>query len=234
MNDLILFVVKERVLPLTSDFIDYPSRTFESQLHHISHFLAKSILDQFVRVTHWSLCNASAKNQHCITEHSRLTLALQNTFPLDWLTIAEKSPTHHLHLQRVIQRYRFSLQEASIRRIHAIVEFFCFELIESAVILSNFKPMHQLGAADLQFALDRDPVLKKIVTQHQIVIVPRVPMTQWISFAPLPGTMRISNKGYRLLRTYIEELIREVIRARRNPSLLTLTDIHDYFKHPRV
>jgi hypothetical protein len=163
-----------------------------------------------------------------------LTLALQNTFPLDWLNIAETSPTHHLHLQRVIQRYRFTLQEASIRRIHAIVEFFCFELIESAVILSAFKPMHQLGAADLHVALDRDPVLKNILTQHQIVIVPRVPMTQWISFAPFPGEMHVSNKGYRLLRTYIEELVRGVIRSRRDSALLTVSDVYDYFKRPRI
>jgi len=233
MNDLIVSVVKERILPLTSDFIDYPSAPFETHLYHISTHLTKSILDNFVLVTHWSLCNASVKNTHSITEESRMTLALQNTFPHDWLAIAEKSPTYHLHLQRIIQRYRFTLHETSIQRIHRIVEFFCFELIESTVIHAAFKPMFQLTVSDLERAVERDPVFSTVLHRHRIFFISRCPSTALITFVNFPSSVQVSIKGLRLLRVFVEELIRQVFQHRRHESTLTYADIHDYFKHHR-
>ena len=162
-----------------------------------------------------------------------MTLALQSTFPLDWLAIAEKSPPYHLHLQRVVQRYRFTLHETTIQRIHRIVEFFCFELIESTVIHAAFKPMCQLTVGDLERAVDRDPVFSTVLRRHRIFFIPRCPSTAFIRFLQLPSTVQISIKGQRLLRVFLEELIRQVFQHRRDPSTLTYADIHDYFKHHR-
>jgi hypothetical protein len=230
MNDLILSVVKERLLPLTSDFIDYPNAQFESQLHRLSTYITKAILDAFVTVTHWSLCNASKQNMHSITEESRLSIALKSIFPLEWLKIAETSPTYHLRLNKVIQRYRFSLHDPSVQRIHKIVEFLCFEIIESTVIHSGFKPMFQLTGDDLQVAIRKDAILHEILTRHSIFLVPRPPSTAWIQFPDPDPNVRISIKGYRLLRVYVEELIREVFRRRSNEYALTLEDVDSYFK----
>jgi hypothetical protein len=233
MNELILSVVKERLLPLTSDFIDYPNAQFESQLHRLSIFIAKSILDAFVAITHWSLYNASKQNAHSITEESRLSMALKSIFPLEWLRIAETSPSYHLRLHKVIQRYRFALNESSVKRIHTIVEFLCFEIIESAVIHSGFKPMFQLTGDDLALAICRDAMLHEIVTRHNIFLVPRPPSVTWIEFPDPSADVQISIKGYRLLRVYVEELIREVFRRRSSEYELTLNDVDAYFKiHP--
>jgi hypothetical protein len=230
MNDLILSVVKERLLPLTSDFIDYPNAQFESQLHRLSTFVTKSILDAFVTVTHWSLCNASKQNAHSITEESRLSIALKSIFPLEWLQIAETSPAYHLRLHKIIQRYRFALNESSVKRIHQIVEFLCFEIIESSVIHSGFKPMFQLTADDVGLAIQRDALLHEIITRHNIFLVSRAPSVTWIEFPDPPADVHISIKGYRLLRVYIEELIREVFRRRTSEYELTLEDVESYFK----
>lgn len=235
MNDLILSVVKERLLPLTSDFIDYPNAQFESQLHRLSVFVTKSILDAFVTVTHWSLCNASKQNTHTITEETRMTMALKSVFPRAWLAIAETSPAYHLRLHKIIQRYRFALAENTVRRIHKIVEFLCFELIESTVIHSGFKPMFQMTGDDLSLAIRKDSMLHEIITRHNIFLVPRPPSVCWIEF-PQPQTdstgrsVHISIKGYRLLRVYVEELIREVFRRRNNEYVVTLEDVDAYFK----
>lgn len=230
MNDLILSVVKERLLPLTSDFIDYPNAQFESQLHRLSVYVTKSILDAFVMVTHWSLCNASKQNVHTITEHSRMSLALKSIFPLSWLALAETSPAYHLRLHKIIQRYRFTLSDATVTRVHKIVEFLCFELIESAVIHSGFKPMFQLTGDDLALAIHKDNALHEIITRHNIFLVPRPPSVAWIEFPPSEPSVQISIKGFRLLRVYAEELIREVFRRRRSEYEVTLEDVESYFK----
>jgi hypothetical protein len=232
MNDLIISVAKERLLPLTSELIDYPSSQFENQLHRIAVYFTKSILDSFVLVTHWSLCNASKQNCHTITEESRMSLALKSMFPIEWLKVAQTSPTYYIKMHKVIERYRFTLLEPTIHRIHQVVEFLCFELIETAVLTSGLKPMYQLGSLDLQVAVNRDPVLKEIFARHHIYgLGARTPSATKITF-DFTGNCSpaISIKAFRLLRVYIEELIRDVYDHRENSNELTVRDVQSYFK----
>lgn len=232
MNDLIISIAKERLLPLTSDFIDFPSSQLENQLYRIAVYFTKSILDSFVMVTHWSLCNASKQNCHSITEESRLSLALKSTFPIEWLAVAETAPTYYLKMHRVIERYRFALNEATIQRIHRIVEFLCFELIESAVLYSGLKPMCQLGTQDLCVAVTRDPVLQDIFARHRIYgLGARPPSLMKIAFHITGDRLpAVSIKAYRLLRVYVEEIIRDVYRRRERVDVLAARDVRTYFK----
>lgn len=232
MNDLIISIVKERILPASSEIIDFPSVQVETQLHRFATYITKIILDEFVMVTHWSLCNVtqqSKRDPSFLPEESRLTLALQTLFPIAWLKIAEQSPSHHLKLQRVIERYRFTLSEASIRRIHKIVEFLCFEIIETTVLLSGCKLMQELNSEDLQYAVEYDPVLKHIVYRHNIYFVTRYPSSDNVVF-DVDSDLRISLKGARLLRVYVEEMIHECIRNREGQAELTIRDVDMYFK----
>lgn len=231
MNDLITSVAKERMLPVSADFIDYPNAQFENQLHRLSIYFTKFILDAFVLVTHWSLCNlATCKkgDSTFLSEKIRLSLALKSLFPLEWLQIAEQSPTFHLKLHRVIERYRFTLSEASVKRIHKIVEFLCFEIIESTVIRADLKPMYKLTIGDMQHAIELDPILKQIFYRHNVFLVTHFPSHEKIQFDET--TFQMSLKASRYLRIYIEEMIREVIRQRENEGEVTLHDVEHYFK----
>lgn len=231
MNDLIISIAKERLLPVSSEVIDYPNAQTENQMHRLSVYVTKIILDAFLNVTHWALCNithASKRDPTFLSEDIRLSLALKNLFPLEWLEYAEQSPAFYLKLQRVIERYRFTLKEATVKRIHRIVEFLCFEIIESAVLWGNCKPMSELTPEDLQSAIDADPILKHIIYRHNLYLVIDYPSNERVQISS--SELDLSLKATRLLRTYAEEMIREVIRSREHEDRLTLRDVDSYFK----
>lgn len=218
MNDLIISVAKERILPISSHFIDYPNEQFEAQLHRISTYITKAILDVYTVICNWPFT---------VTEQSKLTLALKTVFPADWLQIAEQSPSFHLELHKTINQYNLKLDPSSIERIHKVVEFLCYELIETTVIYSNFRRISELTLGNLQFGIDGDAVLKKILTQNNIYVTDQIQLNH--SMLEITG-IEISNKANRLLRVYIEELVSGVLEIRQNFDVLLVDDLERYFK----
>lgn len=218
MNNLIISIAKERILPLTHNFIDYPNEQFESQMHKLSTYITKSILDIYTVINGWSFA---------ITEQSKLTLALKTVFPNDWLHIAETSTYYHLQLQKMIQSYSLDLSEDSIQRIHKVVEFLCYEIIETAVIYSNFRKISELDPEHIQIAIDGDSVIRKIITQNNIHITSKIQLNR--KSLEISG-IDISNKAHRLLRIYIEEMVQTVLNGRQHYDVLTLNDVERYFK----
>jgi hypothetical protein len=218
MNNLIISIAKERILPLTHNFIDYPNEQFESQMHKLSTYMTKSILDAYVVIDSWSFA---------ITEQSKLTLALKTVFPNDWLSIAEKSPSYHLQLQKMIHSYSINLSEESIQRIHKVVEFLCYEIIENTVIYSNFRKVSELGSEHIQNGIDGDAVLKKIVNQNNIHVTTKIQLNH--NELVFTG-INVSNKAHRLMRLYIEEMVHTILDGRQHYDTLTLHDVERYFK----
>jgi hypothetical protein len=218
MNDLIISIAKERILPISSNFIDYPNEQFEAQLHRISTYITKAILDVYTVICNWPFT---------VTEQSKLTLALKTVFPVEWLQVAEQSPTFHLQLHKTINQYSLKLDSSSVVRIHKVVEFLCYELIETTVIYSNFRRISELTLENLQFGIDGDIVLKKIMTQNHIYVTDQIQLNH--NMLDITG-IEISNKANRLLRVYIEELVKGVLESRQNFDVLLMDDLERYFK----
>jgi hypothetical protein len=222
MNDLIISVAKERILPLSTHFIDYPNEQFESQLYKIATYITRAILDAYVVISNWSFV---------VTEQSKLTLALKTVFPREWLQVADTSPHYHLQLHKLIHQYKFTLGSESIERIHRIVEFLCYELIETTVIYSNFRRISELEPENLQIAVDGDSILKQILVQNNIHVTGAIRLNH--SMLEITG-VEVSNKAQRLLRVYIEELIQGVLESRQNFDVLVMDDIERYFKRVSI
>jgi hypothetical protein len=223
MNDLIISIAKERILPLR---FDSPSTQIETQMYRIAVYMTRTILDAFLTFSNWSSCDAPKFRAPRVDEATRLSLALKTVFPREWLSVAETSPHFHLRLQKVFRRYELELEETSIARIHQVVEFLCFELIETAIIESRFARMADLTPEHLLMALDADPMLKKIITSQSIYIV-RAPQIS-PGLITLEG-LNVSHRGLRLLRLYVEELIRATYDRREDREVLTLADIDAFF-----
>jgi hypothetical protein len=218
MNDLIISIAKERILPISVNFIDYPNEQFEAQLHRVSTYITKAILDTYIAISNWPFI---------ITEQSKVTLALKTVFPVDWLYVAEQSPAFHLQLHKTINDYDLKLGTGTVERIHKVVEFLCYELIETTVIYSNFRKISELSLENLQHAIDGDPVLKKIMSQNNIHVTDQIQINH--NMLEITG-LEISNKANRLLRVYIEELVKGVLDIRQNFDVLLMDDLERYFK----
>lgn len=219
MNDLIISIAKERILPISSNFIDYPNEQFEAQLHRLSTYMTKAILDAYTVISNWPFA---------ITEQSKLTLALKTVFPTDWLEVADQSPSVHLNLEKTINEYvNLKLDSSSVERIHKVVEFLCYELIETTVIYSNFQKLPELGVRNLQIGIDGDPVLKRIITQNNIYVTDDIQLKN--TMLEITG-IEISNKASRMLRVYVEELVKGVLEGRQNFDVLLIEDLERYFR----
>ena len=219
MNDLIISIAKERILPISSNFIDYPNEQFEAQLYRLSIYITKAILDAYTVISNWPFV---------ITEQSILTLALKTIFPIDWLEVADQSPSVHLNLEKTINQYvHLKLNSSSTERIHKVVEFLCYELIETTVIYSNFQKLTELNVRNLQIGIDGDPVLKRIITQNNIYVTDDIQLKN--TMLEITG-IEISNKASRMLRVYVEELVKGVLEGRQNFDVLLIEDLERYFR----
>lgn len=215
MNELIISVGRERMVPVRLGLIDYPNEQFENQLYRIAVFVAQSILDSYSLFLPWN-CD----------EEDTLSLALKHNFPQDWLDIALLSPNFHFKLKKIITSYRFNLTDLSVQIIQQVVEFLCYEIIETAVILSNFQSISDISAIWIKNAIESDLTLSRIVKKQRITIVnhPRL----------CPGIITIenidlSNKAMRLLRIFVEEFIMRIVDSRSQNNRLRIEDIQKYF-----
>lgn len=218
MNDLIISIAKERLLPISIDFIDYPHEHTESQLHKLSVYVVQNIMNSYILIRKWHSC-LELKEDIC------LDLAIKHLFPEDWLFIATQSPHYHLKLTKIIQRYDEKMSQENIEKIHKIVEFLCYEIIETMFIESGFSKMFDVGPKWIQVAINSDSVLKQITKMHNIYIVDNIPSVNMIEI----NGIQLTNKCSKLLRVYLEKLVQNVIETRKEQSLLSKKDIDNYF-----
>jgi len=227
MNDLIISIAKERMLPLAMDLIDYPNEHTETQLYRMVVYLTRSILDAYILVSNWSACDAPKDTFAPYTEETCLSLAFKSVFPPHWIAIAETSPHFHLNVHKIIRRYDLQLSDESVARIHQVVEFFAYELIESAFLHANLIRMHAFLPEHLHLALQHDSILRQVLLSQNIHLVRHLQLNaSMISVSHLS----ISNRGLRILRAYIEELVRAILDGRVSEHALTLDDLNRFFE----
>jgi hypothetical protein len=218
MNDLIVSIAKERLLPTQVGVIDYPNANLENQLYHMTLFLTRDILETYIQLSHLKY-----------SEQITLELTLMHHFPTEWLKIAKQSPNHHIRIQKIVALYEVELPDDIITQIQRVIEFLLFEIIETSVIRSNFQPLASLIPRWLNVGIRSDPILKNIIyNRHKIVLVSSLKTkSNMLQIHSLP----FSNKAQRLLRAFIEEYVRRIIRSRSNPENLTLEDVRKYFNN---
>jgi hypothetical protein len=217
MNDLLISIAKERIIPAQPGIIDYPNEHLESQLYRMSVYITQNILHSYYLIFRW--------NKH---EETALTLALRNSFPKSWLELAEQSPQHYLDLQKTFTWFKINLSEQSIKRIHKIVEFLCYELIETSVIYSNFLPIQQISPLHLKQSVETDITLKHIIQRHNIILTDQLKLKS--NALTIQSPIPISNKAQKLIRIYIEELVKHLLTFRYQDHKLTVEDVEFYIK----
>lgn len=214
MNDLILTIAKDRILPVNSAIIDFPNESFVNQLYRLIWY----ITDNIIR----SLNSIELSN---ITLETKLGIVLYSMFPLDWLEIAEQSPNDYIDVKKLYKTNLMSLNEEDYKRINRILEFLCFEIIETTVLwniendldinLFETTPRYILNA------IEQDPVLKQIVKKQRIYMIE----SNQIPDIKISTDLNLSNKSHRLVKIFINQLIEEIIGNRKHENLLTLEDI---------
>lgn len=217
MNDLLISIAKERLIPAQPGIIDYPNEHLESQLYRLAVYITQNIVHSYCLIFRWNK-----------DEEIAMTLALRNSFPKQWLEIAETSPQNYLDLQKIIVPYKLGLSKSSIERIQKIVEFLCYELIETSVIQSRFTPIQSLTPHFLKQGIEFDQTLRQIIQRHNIIITDKLNLKS--NALRIRSPIGISNKAHKLIRIYIEELVKHILSFRFYTDKFTLADIEFYIK----
>lgn len=206
MNELIAST-KDYLLPNTPGIIDYPNDNTESQLYRLAITVTRNIIDAYIRVKHW------LENNKAISEESILIHALKNCFPEDWLAVAMKSNNHYLKtVPPFLNFYNLSLTKESIVMINRIVEFLCYEIIESALIEAKFCAISELSPRHLLKAVKNDPVLDHIIQQNQIYIIGHCRLSPNYLEMSDEWRSRLSSKAIKLILIYVEQRVKDLLK----------------------
>jgi len=219
MNDLFISVAKERILPVSAEIIDYPQEYTENQLYKLAVYVTKNIMNLYIIINSW--------NMEEISEDIKINIALDVLFPKEWLIIANTSPNFHLKLSKIIDQYKTDISEEGKTRIHKIVEFLCYEIIETMVITSGFIKMFDLTPEYITKAIEYDPILQKIIKNNNIYIVENIPNYNIINIQDIT----MSNKCNKLLRIYVQKMLDNLFTKleEKKRSTLTIKDVKDFF-----
>lgn len=219
MNDLFISIAKERILPISAEIIDYPQEYTENQLYKLAVYITQNIMNLYIIISSWNIDD--------LPENIKLDIALEILFPKDWLIIANTSPNFHLKLSKIIDQYKTNISEEGKTRIHKIVEFLCYEIIETMVITSGFIKMFDLTPEYITKAIEFDPMLKRILKKNNIYIVENIPNYNMINIEDIP----MSNKCNKLLRIYLQKIIENLFETLEDKQQTTLTikDIENFF-----
>lgn len=219
MNDLFISVAKERILPISAEIIDYPQEYTENQLYKLAVYVTKNIMNLYIIINAWNVGE--------IPEDIKLDIALEVLFPKEWLVVANTSPNFHLKLSKIIDQYKTNISEDGKIRIHKIVEFLCYEIIETMVITSGFIKMFDLTPEYITKAIDSDPILQKIIKNNNIYIVENIPNYNIINIQDIT----MSNKCNKLLRIYVQKMLNNLFAnlEDKKRSTLTIEDIKKFF-----
>lgn len=216
MNNLLISIAKERLLPTVSGVIDYPIEYVESQLYRLSIFILSNILNSFILIP--KTVNISQKD--------KVDLILSQNFPEEWLKVALTSTHHYLNFSKTTSQFDLNIEEELMEKIYAVVEFLCYEIIETSVIKSNYKLLMDITPNDILNGIHSDTVLTNIMQQHNIII------TDYVLIPPhivRLNNIAISNQSLKMIRVYIEEIIKRVYTSRKNKKRLTVEDVKNYF-----
>lgn len=219
MNDLFISVAKERILPISAEIIDYPQEYTENQLYKLAVYVTQNIMNLYIIINTW--------NDTDFPENIRLDIALEILFPKEWLVIADTSPNFHLKLTKIIDQYKTNISEEGKTRIHKIVEFLCYEIIETMVITSGFIKMFDLTPDYITKAIESDPILQKIIKNNNIYIVENIPNYNTISIEDIT----MSNKCNKLLRIYVQKMLENLFGnlEEKKQTNLTIEDVKKFF-----
>lgn len=212
MNDLIISVGRECTIPVQLGVIEYPNEAFENQLYRLAVFITQDILDTYAQFSPWGF-----------NSETTLEMALRYNFPEDWLEIARTSSSYHFRLNKVIAPYKFNLSNEQVTLIQNIIEFLCYEIIETTVINSQFKSVTLLEPSSIRDGILSDPVLSTIINQHGIIFVEH----NKVQYNMIKvEDVQVSIKAMKLLRIFAEEYLHRLISK---PEILTLSGIKKYF-----
>ena len=206
MNELIMHVSKERIIP-SDNILDLPSQFLEKQLYRMAYFLIQSIMNIIFSYNYpfyWD------------TEDEKVKNSLRVIFPVEWLEYATQyyeNFTPRLNMKKLMNKYP-SLTDDNVNLIYLVVEFFCFEVIETSILLVQQTKkiefsyrISYLHPYDILQGIYYDDTLEKIIREQKIYIVDTIT----IKSKDVKCNLNISKKGLQLIRIYIEILINELI-----------------------
>lgn len=195
MNELIIFVAKERLIP-SNNILDLPTQFLERQLYRLAYFLIQSVIN--VIYNNFSPFSFS-------DEDEKVKNSLYVVFSYDWLQYALKSHNYHLCSYKFMDDYYLS--EKNKKLIYSVVEFFCFELIETSILIREnflYNTISNLHPYDILQGLYHDTSLYNVIHEQNIYIVDTITIkSQDVKFP----NINISKKGIQLIRIFIEILI---------------------------
>lgn len=203
--------IKDYILPNSPGIIDFPSELVESHLYRLALIVTRNILDTYVTMQHWF--------PH-YDEETWIQLAFLRFFPQEWIKLALQAPNHYLDtVPALVEFYKLELKNESLQKIHTIVEFLCYEIIESSMIESQFIPISELNIRCLTRAIENDPVLKEIIRKHGIFIVDMRRINTIVLTPPEDFQDRVSVKALKLIILYLRLRVVEVFQD--NPTQIT-------------
>ena len=222
MNELIAST-KDYLLSSTPGIIDYPNEHTESQLYRLASAIIRNILNSYVYVS--NLIQTARK----LSEEQLLMYALKRIFPNDWLAIAIKSEAHYFKtVPLYLDRYNLSLTTKTIDKINGVVEFLCYEIIESAIIEANFCALSNLQPRHLIKAIRSDPILEIILHRHQIYLIGQCRLNSQVLKLSTEWENKLSPKSIKLIVIYLELRVKQLV-SQTNHSL-TEENIKLFFK----
>jgi len=219
MNNLLSSLCKDRLLPDYPELLDLHGFYLETQLIRFADYLAQVIIEKFFFL---SRCF------NRITDESLLDLTLELIFCKHWLTYALKQEDRYyfLNIKSVIDMYpEYKFPKVIENRITSIVEYICFEVIQNSVLLKNCRYISELTSSDIIRGIKEDPYIKDIVIKNNIIISSPNLRThnRHISISGI----ELSLKANKLLRLYIETVIRKIvsIAKKKESNIITKNDI---------
>lgn len=220
MNNLITAIGKERLLPTYPELLDLPNFYLETQLMRLADYFTMIIIEKFFYLS---------RNFRRVTDESLLDLALKLLFPKKWLQYAlqMENKYYYLNIKEVLDVYNreYTFPKILEDRITSVVEFLCFELIQTAVLSRELNYISELTSIDLIKSVKKDPYLYEIVQRNNVILSSTLLKTNYKHL--IINGIKLSNKANKLLRLYIETLIYRIIRLakRKSSKKITVKDV---------
>lgn len=153
----------------------------------------------------------SPLNDHYDNEEEKLSCALNIIFPHDWIQYALESPHHYLNVSKLVKKYDRNVSKEILETIHKVIEFFCYEVIETTILVSPYEKLTLVYPFDIIKGIEQDEVLLTVLEQQRIYIV------ETITIRPndiIFHNIKISRKGTQLIRIFIELLIKNTLKTK--------------------
>lgn len=219
MNSLITTIAKERILPSSMDFFDSINEMTENQMNKMCIFLVRNIMKTFGEL------NILEEDDLKLEDTEKMNIALKLNFPSEWLDIAVTSPCFYLDFTKFITPYYTQLSKELINLVNKVIEFFCYEVVETMVINSSFISICEITPFWLEKGIIADETLLNIIRKQNIYLFESIPPLKIIEIEGY----ELSYKSHKLLRIFIEKLIKNMFKERMHLNVLSKNDVNDFF-----